>query len=89
MWNEVWIDDHWIPIDGTLGQHGTGAAHIKVTTSDLAGATPYTALLPVLGCGAEVADARPEAAPDARALPNVRPGPEFFRGVFPVSVDYA
>lgn len=48
MWNEVWIDDRWIPLDATLGRGGTGPAHLTVVTSDLAGVTPYGALLPVL-----------------------------------------
>jgi transglutaminase-like putative cysteine protease len=48
MWNEVWIDDRWIPLDATLGRGGIGAAHLKITTSGLEGATPHTALLPVL-----------------------------------------
>ncbi len=48
MWNEVWIEDRWIPLDATRGQCGIGAGHLKVQTSDLAGATPYNALLPVL-----------------------------------------
>lgn len=48
MWNEVWLNDRWVPLDATLGQGGIGAAHLKVGTADLAGATPYTALLPVL-----------------------------------------
>ncbi len=29
MWNEVWIQDRWIPLDATLGLGGIGAGHIK------------------------------------------------------------
>ncbi len=47
MWTEVWIDRHWIPLDATLGQGGIGAAHLKVAESNLAGASGYTAILPV------------------------------------------
>ena len=48
MWNEVWIRDRWIPLDATLGIGGIGAGHIKVVNSNLAGVSPYGALLPVL-----------------------------------------
>lgn len=48
MWNEVWIDDQWIPMDATLGRRGIGAAHLKVADSDLASASPLSALLPVI-----------------------------------------
>jgi transglutaminase-like putative cysteine protease len=48
MWNEAWIDDRWVPLDATLGLGGIGAGHLKILTSDFAGATPYGALLPVL-----------------------------------------
>lgn len=48
MWNEVWIDNGWIPIDSTLGLGGIGAAHLKITDSDLNSASPISALLPVV-----------------------------------------
>jgi hypothetical protein len=47
MWTEVWIGDRWIPLDGTLGQGGIGAAHLKLTHSNLDGVDAYAALLPV------------------------------------------
>jgi transglutaminase-like putative cysteine protease len=47
MWNEVWIGDRWVPLDGTLGQGGIGAAHLKLAHSDLRGASAYSAFLPV------------------------------------------
>ena len=47
MWNEVWIADRWIPLDGTLGQGGIGAAHLKLAHSSLKGANAYSAFLPV------------------------------------------
>jgi transglutaminase-like putative cysteine protease len=48
MWNEVWINDQWIPMDATLGRGGIGAAHLKVADSDLSSASPVSALLPVI-----------------------------------------
>jgi transglutaminase-like putative cysteine protease len=48
MWTEVWVHGHWLPLDGTLGQGGIGAAHLKVSSGNLEGVAAYTALLPVL-----------------------------------------
>ena len=45
--NELWIDDRWVPMDATLGQGGTGAAHLKLIDSNLAGAGAYSSFLPV------------------------------------------
>ena len=47
MWTEVYIDKRWIPIDGTLALGGIGAAHLKLAQSNLAGASAYSAFLPV------------------------------------------
>jgi hypothetical protein len=47
MWTEVYIDETWIPLDATLGQGGIGAAHLKITDSNLQGASPNAAFLPV------------------------------------------
>lgn len=47
MWTEAWIQDRWIPLDGTLGQGGVGGGHLKLAHSHLAGAGPYAAFLPV------------------------------------------
>ena len=47
MWTEVFVDGQWTPIDGTLGGGGIGAAHIKVTDTDLAGPEAYAEFLPV------------------------------------------
>ena len=47
MWNEVWIDDRWIPLDATRGLGGIGAAHIKLTDSSLQGESAYSCFLPV------------------------------------------
>ena len=48
MWNEVWIRDGWIPLDGTLGLGGIGADHIKLGDSDLSGGSGLAAMLPVM-----------------------------------------
>jgi hypothetical protein len=47
MWDELWIGDHWLPLDATLGRGGIGAAHLKLTDSSLAGAQAYSCFLPV------------------------------------------
>jgi hypothetical protein len=47
MWTEVYIDGRWIPIDGTLGRGGIGAAHLKLAQSNLDGASALAAFLPV------------------------------------------
>ena len=47
MWNEVYIDGAWIPLDATLGKAGIGAAHLKITDSNLEGVSPNAAFLPV------------------------------------------
>jgi len=48
MWNEVWIGDRWIPLDGTLGRGGIGADHIKLGDSDLSTGSGLTTMLPVV-----------------------------------------
>ena len=47
-WTEVYVKGRWIPIDGTLAHGGIGAAHLKITASNLKAATVYNALLPVV-----------------------------------------
>jgi hypothetical protein len=48
MWNEVWIEDRWVPLDATLGRGGIGADHVKLADSNLKGSTAYSAMLPVI-----------------------------------------
>lgn len=48
MWTELYLDGHWRPLDATLGQGGIGGAHLKLAHTNLAGAGPYTAFLPVM-----------------------------------------
>ncbi len=47
MWNELYLDGHWIPADATLGRGGIGAAHLKVAQTSLREASAYSSLLPV------------------------------------------
>jgi len=47
MWNEVWINDGWYPLDATLGNGGIGGAHLKLTDTNLAGSSAFSAFLPV------------------------------------------
>jgi hypothetical protein len=52
MWTEVFVRDKWVPVDGTLGRGGIGAAHIKLSSSSLAGldvAEQFLQVLQVLG----------------------------------------
>jgi hypothetical protein len=48
MWNEVWISDRWIPLDGTLGMGGIAADHIKLGDSSLSSGSGLAAMLPVV-----------------------------------------
>jgi Transglutaminase-like superfamily len=47
MWDEIWTGQRWMPLDATLGRGGIGAAHLKLTDSNLAGAQAYSCFLPV------------------------------------------
>jgi hypothetical protein len=47
MWTEVFLNGQWTALDGTLGQGGIAAAHLKLNDSSLDGATTYSAFLPV------------------------------------------
>lgn len=47
MWNEVWIDGQWIPLDATLAQGGVGAAHLKLADSNLEGTNAFSTFLSV------------------------------------------
>jgi Transglutaminase-like superfamily len=48
MWNEIWLQDRWIPFDATLAQGGIGCGHIKLFDSSLAGADAFSTFLPVI-----------------------------------------
>jgi hypothetical protein len=47
MWTEVFVDNRWIGVDGTLGQGGLGAGHIKLNTSNLKDGAAMSSFLPV------------------------------------------
>jgi hypothetical protein len=48
MWNEAFIEDRWVPLDGTLGQGGVAADRLKLGDASLGGATGgLSAMLPV------------------------------------------
>jgi hypothetical protein len=47
MWNEVWIDGAWAPLDSTLALGGTGAAHLKLGDFNLKGTSAFGTFLPV------------------------------------------
>jgi transglutaminase-like putative cysteine protease len=48
MWTEAYIDDRWIPLDATLGLGGIGGAYLKLTHSNLSGASAYGSFLSVM-----------------------------------------
>lgn len=50
MWTEAWLNDHWLPLDGTRAVGGTGCSYIKLSDSPLAGdgALPGAELLPLV-----------------------------------------
>ncbi len=48
MWNEVWVSDRWVPLDGTLGLGGIGAAHLKLGQSNLSQDNANAAVLAVI-----------------------------------------
>jgi hypothetical protein len=47
MWNEVWIDGRWMPLDATIGQGHIGAAHLKLGHSNLKAAGAFGTFLSV------------------------------------------
>ncbi len=46
-WNEVWLDDRWIPLDATRATGGASAAYLKLSDSSLEGESAYSCFLPV------------------------------------------
>ncbi len=48
LWNEVYINGHWVAIDPTFDQSEVDATHIKLSDSSLDGVAPFEAFLPVL-----------------------------------------
>jgi hypothetical protein len=47
MWNELYVEGGWMPLDGTMGRQGIGATHLKLAHSSLAGGTAFSCFLPV------------------------------------------
>lgn len=48
MWTEAWLNGRWVPLDATLGRGGIGAAHLKLSDSNLSGANALEVVLPVM-----------------------------------------
>jgi hypothetical protein len=48
MWNEVWVDGGWYPLDATVGRGGTGPTYLILGRSALATGDTFSALLPVM-----------------------------------------
>lgn len=48
MWNEVYIDRRWVPVDAAFDQTAVDAVHIKLGDSALDGVTPFESFLPVI-----------------------------------------
>jgi hypothetical protein len=48
MWTEVYVGKRWIALDAVLGQGGTGAGHLQLSHSNMAGAAAYASLLAVV-----------------------------------------
>jgi len=48
MWTEIYLDQRWIPLDGTLGLGGIGAGHLKLGQTALEGVSAYSSFLPLV-----------------------------------------
>lgn len=48
MWNELYVEGRWIPMDATLARGGTGAARLKLAHSNLEGTSAYASFLPAV-----------------------------------------
>ena len=48
MWTEVWVQDHWLPLDATRATSGTGSGHLKIAHASLRDSDGLTVFLPVL-----------------------------------------
>jgi hypothetical protein len=47
MWDELYVNGQWIPMDATLGRGGIGGGHLKLAHSNLEGTSAYSTFLPV------------------------------------------
>jgi transglutaminase-like putative cysteine protease len=48
MWFEVFVDDRWVALDGTLGLGSIGPGHLKITTATWHNERSMAPLLPVM-----------------------------------------
>lgn len=48
MWDELYVDGHWIPFDATLGLGGIGGGHLKLSDSHLGDGAALASFLPVV-----------------------------------------
>jgi hypothetical protein len=48
MWFEVFVDDRWVALDGTLGFGSVGPGHLKITTATWHNERSMAPLLPVM-----------------------------------------
>jgi hypothetical protein len=48
MWFEVFVDDRWVALDGTLGLGSVGPGHLKITTATWHNERSMAPLLPVM-----------------------------------------
>jgi hypothetical protein len=48
MWNEVWIDGRWWPLDGTRADGRVSAGHLKMSDNSLSDGSEVNVLFPVL-----------------------------------------
>ena len=47
MWNEVYVNRRWVPIDAAFGQSSVDPTHIKLSDSSLEGVSPFDGLIGV------------------------------------------
>jgi transglutaminase-like putative cysteine protease len=48
MWFEVYVDDRWLALDGTLGQGTVGPGHVKITTATWHNERSLAPILPAM-----------------------------------------
>jgi transglutaminase-like putative cysteine protease len=48
MWTEVWVRNHWVGLDATLGKGFVGASHLKITDHSWHEVQSLTPILPVV-----------------------------------------
>lgn len=48
MWNELYLNGRWVPLDATLGRGRVGGAHLKLADSNLAEGGAVSSFLPVV-----------------------------------------